>query len=129
MQVGILGAWRIRVIVHESVGLQGRRGTGNATTSMGDRILGLRLAAVIVHEDVGLWRCRGVQNAVTNFVDRVWSLLIGAIVHDEFGAVPPPQLPPLTLPWPRRRCCRCRCLPESQPGLHTEAYQKAPSFV
>ena len=71
MQIGMLGAWLIRVIVHEGVGLQGRWGMGNATTNMGDRIWDLWLAGVIVHEGVGLWRCQGVRNLVTNAGDRI----------------------------------------------------------
>ena len=64
MQVGILGVWLIRVIVHEGVGLWRRRGVGNATTSMGDRIWGLWLAGVIVHEGVGLWKCQGMHVSI-----------------------------------------------------------------
>ena len=65
MQVGILGAWLIRVIVHEGVGLWRRRGVGNATTSMGDRIGEPWLPGVIVDEGVGLQRCQGVGSAAT----------------------------------------------------------------
>ena len=54
MQVGILGVWLIRVIVHAGVGLQGRRGVRNAMTNMGDRIWEPWLAGVIVQEGVGL---------------------------------------------------------------------------
>ena len=54
MQVGILGVWLIRVIVHEGVGFQGRRGVRNAVTNMGDRIWEPWLAGVIVQEGVGL---------------------------------------------------------------------------
>ena len=54
MQVGILGVWLIRVIVHEGVGLHGCRGVRSAVTNMGDRIWEPWLAGVIVQEGVGL---------------------------------------------------------------------------